>query len=173
MAKRTGLVIPVAVVLGLVVLLGAASWYFPQGKSFISRAVFKLRDHQNGTVYYCQEGRLIQKRFKDGVRDGIWQIWGKDGNLVSQCEYHLGRPWNGMCFLQDGKPWVGEYNRGRPWNGFLPKNGKSVFPIGWGYYLNGREVSCAAYCKYRGLDGDGYRFYGTTYVGKVRKVSAN
>jgi antitoxin component YwqK of YwqJK toxin-antitoxin module len=110
-------------------------------------------------------GRKEQQYYKNGIREGIWKMWNKDGEVINQCEYRNGDPWDGICYLRDMKAWLCEYKKGKPWNGYLPRLGKHEYPEDWGYFIDGKEVSYEEYCAHHGKEGSKHSFYGLHYLG--------
>jgi len=145
-----------------------AAWFVPQGRSFISVCLCRLRGY-TGTIYFydSQSGREYQDYYFHGSREGIWKVWDKNGKLLKQCEYRNDYPWDGVCQLVDDKSWLGEYKNGQPWNGYIPKSGKDYYkqPEGWGYFIDGKETSYSEYNNRRGKSGSKSIFCGLHIVG--------
>jgi hypothetical protein len=85
-------------------------------------------------------GRLLfEHPYTNGLRDGKWFSYGRDGSTVSQGEYRAGEPWEGICFIYDEKAWIGEYRQGRPWKGCLPVPQSDSAE--WRHFIDGEEVT--------------------------------
>ena len=141
-------------------------WCIPTGKAFISVVVWRIRG-RTGTLYsILPNGDMLTSHYKHGpsyypwpFRDGIWTITDKSGRVIATSEYRDDEPWNGICWIFEGKAWIGEYKDGKPWHGCLPiedANHKNE----WKYFIKGKEVSYDEYCKEWGLKGPGYEFVG-------------
>ena len=117
-------------------------WQHPCGRDLLCHPLFHLRGRTGPIDYVHGDGSREQRCYSKGVRDGIWKWWNKDEELINQCEYRNGEPWNGICRIRDGKNFLGEYKNGKPWNGaysgFTGNTNGDCF-------IDGREMSLDAY----------------------------
>ena len=146
----------------------AGACLLPQSRSFISIGLYLIRGQTGTLVYYDnRKGFKHQDYYSQGLREGIWRVWDKSGNLASQCEYRNNHPWDGVCQLVDNKSWFGEYKNGQPWNGYIPKavDGYYEQPEGWGYFIDCKELTYSEYNSRRGKPGSKSVFWGLHTLG--------
>jgi hypothetical protein len=111
-------------------------------------------DHHTGTVrLWDSQGRLRTRyELDNGLRHGRWVEYDEAGLVKSECEYRNGEPWDGICYIVDGKAWVGHYKDGRPWNGCLPVYDKAEGRSAWKCYVDGASVSDEEFRRHHNLD---------------------
>lgn len=84
-----------------------------QSRAIVSTTRAALRGWTNGTAFVgSMWSGYTEMTYRDGLRDGIWREWDRNGNLVCVCEYREGRPWEGVCKIYDGKGFRGVYRQG-------------------------------------------------------------
>jgi len=164
-------VLQVGIFIILLIAAIISAWCIPTAKSFISVVVWRIRG-RTGTLYrILPNGEMLTSHYKHGpsyyptsIRDGIWTIADKSGNIIARSEYRNDEPWNGICWIRDGKAWIGEYKDGKPWHGYLPVFEETNHSYDWKYFIRGKEVSYDEYCKEWGLKGPGHHFVGLGHI---------
>lgn len=158
-------------VLALLLAVFISAWCSPTAKSFMSFVVWRIRG-RTGTLYsILPDGEFLTSHYKHGpsyypytVRDGIWTITNKSGNIVATSEYRDDEPWNGICWIYPRETYIGEYKDGKPWHGYLPVFEASNHSYTWKYFIKGKEVSYDEYCKEWGLKGPEHQFVGLGHI---------
>lgn len=81
---------------------------------FTGLSLHQLPANYTGSVTaWGGAGEAREEQFyMDGLRHGIWRTYASDGTLENECEYRLGKPWNGTCRIYKYKGFVAEFEDG-------------------------------------------------------------
>jgi antitoxin component YwqK of YwqJK toxin-antitoxin module len=72
-------------------------------KGKVSGETFYKNGIQASFVGWHANGRKRSEgQFDDeGLNHGVWTNWTRDGNIYAQGEWRHGKPWSGVCFVED------------------------------------------------------------------------
>ncbi len=110
-----------------------------------ANGVIALREHWiNGrltglrTAWWPNGNKGFQCSYVEGKAEGRSLEWDQNGNVIVRGSYRNGKPWEGRCYIYEGKAWRAVYREGKPWLGLVPSGEATGMVDLWKFYINGR-----------------------------------
>jgi len=99
-----------------------------------------LNDYTGPIRYWDDQGRLrCQCSFVNGHMDGVCVDYDPTGAVSRRSTYRNGEPWDGVCYIIEGKAWMAEYKAGKPWNGYMPAPNPETGKVEWKTFRDGKQ----------------------------------
>ncbi len=172
--KPKKIILVLGILVCLTVIAVFLAWLNPSTRDDVSWELYYLRGETGHVEMFFEDGSRERWYYEKGKREGIWKRWDATGELVNECEYRDGKPWNGLCRIFDQKEFYAEYKEGRPWNGALwwMQNDETG-----GCFINGKEVSLQEYRDHFSLGESGtpagIHLWGASESANMKNISEN
>jgi MORN repeat variant len=133
---------------------GVQKGWFPNGR--LGGEAHFVKGELNGkmTSWYPSGKKQSEQWYLQGSRRGKWTNWDEKGNVLNQCEYRNGEPWEGLCYIYDMKAWQAVYKDGKPWRGYLSVQLEETGRTESKYYIEGKECTKEVYYRAEGIPAD-------------------